>query len=225
MELGYTFNDPALLELATVHSSRSFEEGRSPVMNNERLEFLGDAVLDLVVGASLYEAYPEMREGELSRLRAALVNEGHLAGMALEIGLDAILQLGRGEEMTGGRGKPSILANAFEALIGAVYLDGGFGAAEALVRRLFLPWLEPYRKDMLLLVDAKSNLQEKLQGRYGEAPAYVLEKEEGPDHDKLFSISVRFRERVLGVGVAKSKKEAEQRAAVEALQRLGEDEH
>ena len=214
--LGYRFDRPALLQQALIHSSYAFEQGSGLGVNNERLEFLGDAVLDLAVGAALYAAYPEMKEGELTRLRAALVNEGHLALMARDLELGGHLLLGRGEEASGGCEKPSILSCAYEAVVGAIFEDSDFAAAMAFVRHHFSPCFEERRRNMLQ-VDAKSGLQELLQERFGEAPTYVVDKEEGPDHDKRFSISVRFRGQTLGAGTARSKKEAEQQAAAAAL--------
>lgn len=217
IRLGYQFSRPDLLCRAVTHRSWSAELG-DPAEHNERLEFLGDAVVDLVVGALLYQRHPEMREGDLSRCRAALVNEAHLARLAEEIGLDDFLRLGRGEEKSGGKAKPSILAGAFEAMIGAVYLDGGYGAAHDLLHRLFEPWVAnpPAPRQS----DSKSALQEILQERYGAAPDYVLEGEEGPSHERCFTVAVTFQGRVLGRGTAGRKKEAERLAAAEALQSL-----
>jgi ribonuclease-3 len=214
---GYQFRALPLLQRAMIHSSYAFEQGGGPTIDNERLEYLGDAVLDLAVGHLLYATYPEMREGELTRLRAALVNESHLAVMAREFDLGPHLLLGRGEEGSAGREKPSILSSAYEAVIGAVYEDGGFAAAMACARRHFTLWLETRRQN-LLQADAKSALQELLQERYAEAPVYVLDEAAGPDHAKQFTVSVRFRGQVLGSGIARSKKEAEQQAAAAALQ-------
>jgi ribonuclease-3 len=214
---GHAFRVLPLLQRAMIHSSYAFEQGSGSAIDNERLEFLGDAVLDLAVGHLLYATYPEMREGELTRLRAALVNESHLAVMAREFDLGAHLLLGRGEEGSAGREKPSILSSAYEAVIGAIYEDGGFAAAMECARRHFTPWLETRRQN-LLQADAKSALQELLQERYAEAPVYVLDEAAGPDHAKQFTVSVRFRKQVLGSGIARSKKEAEQQAAAAALQ-------
>ncbi len=214
--LGYRFTERPLLGKALIHSSYAFEQGREPKQNNETLEFLGDAVLDLAVGHALYRRYPEMREGELTRLRAALVNERHLALMAKEVGLGYHLLLGKGEEASRGREKASILSCAYEAVVGAIFLDGGYPAASRFVEDHFSSWFVQ-EQQALLLADAKSSLQELLQERFGEAPRYVLESADGPDHDKTFHVAVRFREEVLGRGSARSKKEAEQLAAAAAL--------
>jgi len=214
--LGYRFTDRRYLQQALIHSSYAAENGLPVIGNNERLEFLGDAVLDLVVGHALYERFAEVREGELSRLRAALVNTNHLAAMAEAIGLGEYLLLGKGEEASGGCGKPSILACAYEAVAGAIFQDGGAATAMELMGRHFAPHLREDRVAMLGS-DAKSLLQEKSQERFGEAPVYLLAKEEGPDHAKFFTVSVQLRGRELAVGGGGSKKEAEQRAAAAAL--------
>lgn len=216
--IGYRFKDLRLLQLALVHSSFAFERMRS-ACHNETQEFLGDAVLDLTLGYILFTRFPEKREGQLTRIRAALVNESGLAGMASKIGLGRFLVLGHGEETSNGREKPSILSCAYEALVGAVFLDGGYDAALAFVRRWFEPLIER-RCDDLLAGDAKSTLQEVLQERYNEGPVYVLDAEEGPAHARIFTVSVRFQEKTLGSGRASSKKEAEQKAARIALQNL-----
>jgi len=219
--LGYTFKDPRLLELAVVHSSFAFEQAGSCRDNNERLEFLGDAVLDLAVGALLYERFPERREGELTRIRSALVNEAQLARVARALELGDFLLLGKGEEATGGREKPSILACAFEAVCGAIFLDGGFDAAREFISRHFTSWIEKCH-DQGFIIDPKSRLQEFLQERYNEAPVYTLTGEEGPDHDKRFTVLVSFQGKPLASGTARSKKEAEQQAAASALKELSQ---
>ena len=209
--LEYRFTDLRLLQRALVHSSYAFEQSQD-VENNEKLEFLGDAVLDLVIGHILSNRYEEMREGQLTMLRASLVNEQHLAKMAREISLGDFLYLGKGEDASKGRQKSSILSCAYEAVVGAVFEDGGYEVVANLVERFFLPTLDG-KKEELLVADSKSRLQELLQEKYNEAPVYVLDAEEGPSHKKVFSISVIFREQVLGSGQAGSKKVAEQRAA------------
>ena len=216
--IGYRFRDLQLLQLALVHSSFAFErldDGR----HNETQEFLGDAVLDLTVGFILFTRFPEMREGKLTRIRSALVNENSLADRAREIDLGDYLLLGKGENASRGRDKPSILSCAYEALIGAVFLDGGYDQALTFVRRFFEPYLDQ-RQEQLVSADAKSGLQELLQEKFNEGPEYVLVGEEGPAHARLFSIVVNFQGQELGSGQASSKKEAEQQAARAALLHL-----
>lgn len=213
--LGYRFTNLRFLQKALVHSSYAFEQAQGG-KDNEKLEFLGDAVLDLVVGHILYQRYPEMREGELTRLRASLVNEQYLAKMAREIDLGKYLELGKGEDASNGRHKSSILSCAYEAVVGAIFEDGGYQTVSELLQRFFLPAVEG-KKEELLIADAKSRLQEKLQEKHNEAPTYRIDAEEGPSHQKIFTISVVFKGDVLGTGEAGSKKEAEQRAAAAAL--------
>ncbi len=213
--LGYRFTDLRLLQRALVHASFAFEQGFAG-QDYETLEFLGDAVLDLVVGAALYQRFPAMREGELTKLRAALVNETHLASMARAVDLGRFLSLGKGEDASNGRHKSSILACAYEAVVGAVFEDGGYDMAQDFVLRFFAPTFAA-RQEELLIADAKSRLQEILQEKYNEAPSYRLEKEDGPSHQKVFTVAVIFREQVLAMGTAGSKKEAEQRAAAAVL--------
>lgn len=215
--LGLCFQEPSLLALAMTHSSSSAaDEGNG---NNERLEFLGDAVLDLAVSQELFRRYPEMPEGVLSRLRSSLVNAKHLALVATELRLGEYLVLGKGEECSGGRQKKSILASAYEALVGAVFIDRGYEAACRVVLVHLDQWLAG-ALDERSGADSKSRLQEKLQGEYGEAPSYALIEERGPDHCKEFTVEVRFRGRPLGCGTAGSKKSAEKKAAGEALAHL-----
>ena len=219
--IGYRFHDVELLQLSMIHSSFAFERldnGR----HNETQEFLGDAVLDLTVGYTLFTRFPGMREGKLTRIRSALVNETGLAEMAQAINLGDYLLLGKGEDASRGREKSSILSCAYEALVGALFLDGGYDEALRFVQQFFGPLIDKRQKD-LVLADAKSSLQELLQERYNEGPIYVLEAEEGPAHARIFSVSVRFHDRILGSGRAGSKKEAEQQAAGAALKKLRED--
>ncbi|MDD3619310.1 MAG: ribonuclease III [Desulfobulbaceae bacterium] len=217
--IGYRFKDLRLLQLALVHRSFAFERMKRSARHNETQEFLGDAVLDLTLGYILFTRFPEKREGQLTRIRAALVNESGLAEMARQIGLGEFLVLGHGEEASGGREKSSILSCAYEALIGALFLDGGYEEALSFVRRWFEPLIER-RSEELLAGDAKSTLQEFLQERFTEGPVYVLDAEEGPAHARIFTVSVRFRGETLGCGRASSKKEAEQTAARRALRFL-----
>ena len=215
-KLGYVFQDISLLQKAFIHSSYAFEQGQDLQNDNETLEFLGDAVLDLTVGYALIKRFPALREGELTRLRAALVQESHLAVMAKDIGLGEHLLLGKGEDASRGREKSSILSCAFEAVMGAVFLDGGYEAARQVVDALVVPYSDE-KKEAMYLADSKSRLQEMIQERHNEGPVYVLEKAEGPDHAKIFHVSVRFQDKVLARGTARSKKEAEQQAAAEAI--------
>ncbi len=217
--IGYRFTDLRLLQNAVIHSSYAFEQGIS-AGSNERLEYLGDAVLDLVIGHLLYRRYPQLQEGELSKLRASLVNEQHLARMARDIDLGRYLALGRGEDSSQGRSKPSILSCAYEAMLGAIFEDGGYGAVAEIVGRLFSPGIDD-KKEELLIGDAKSRLQEVLQERYGQAPTYRIEAEDGPSHQRQFTAAVCFQDQVLATGQAGSKKEAEQRAAAAALGSIG----
>ncbi|WP_417912067.1 ribonuclease III [Candidatus Electronema sp. TJ] len=221
--IGHVFRDRELLQLALIHSSFAFERmdcGR----HNETLEFLGDAALDMAVGHLLFLRFPDLREGKLTRIRAALVNEGSLADIARSFELGRHLLLGKGEDSSSGREKASILCGTYEALIGAMFLDSGYEAVQAHVRRHFGPLIDR-QGEKLIAVDAKSKLQELLQERHNEGPQYALETEDGPPHARLFTVSVSFRERTLGTGTASSKKEAEQaaaRAALELLQNGGE---
>jgi ribonuclease-3 len=209
--IGYSFGKPELLALALVHRSALARAGQ----NNEKLEFLGDAVLDLAISDLLMERFPTADEGELSKRRAALVNARVLAAKAAAMNLGAELRLGKGEEKSGGRKKASILAAAFEAVIGAVYLDGGFGAAREMVSHHF-------REDLVRAggespIDHKSRLQEITQQLFHETPTYALVQASGPDHDRAFVVEISIAGRLSGRGEGKSKKEAEQQAALEAL--------
>jgi ribonuclease III len=219
--LGYRFTDLRLLQTAVVHSSYAFEQGLGG-QDNERLEFLGDAVLDMAVSHILFNKYRKLREGEMTKLRASLVNEQHLAKMARAVDLGKFLALGKGEDSSQGRSKPSILSCAFEAVVGAIFEDGGYQAVADFVERFFSPDIEG-KKEELLVADAKSRLQEVLQEKHNEAPTYRIEAEEGPSHQKIFTVAVCFQEQILGTGQAGSKKEAEQRAAAAALAALKQE--
>jgi ribonuclease III len=210
----YSFTDRSRLESALTHKSYVNENPTWARADNERLEFLGDAVLDLVVGHLLMEAQPERTEGELSKTRAAIVNESGLADVAAELVLGEWLFLGRGEEQSGGRRKPSVLADAFEALVAAIYLDGGFESAFQVVRYLFEKRVAGATEAGLH--DYKTRLQERA-ARKKVHVRYLVVEERGPDHDKTFEIAATIGERELARGVGKTKKEAEQRAAEHAL--------
>lgn len=218
-KLGYTFNEPSFIENALIHRSYVHEHPDQGIESNERLEFLGDAVLDLAVTHLLMESYPREPEGVLSRWRAALVNERSLAEKARSLDLGALLKLGRGEEVTRGREKDSLLADAYEALLGAIYLDGGFGGALQVVRRHFQDAIKDMRRVNDYL-DFKTRLQEVSQARFRLTPRYMLLREEGPDHDKTFYVKVEIHGGLEGFGTGRTKKEAEQSAARELLGRI-----
>ncbi len=217
--MGYLFEDPSLLDQALTHKSYANEHGPE-ARDNERLEYLGDAVLDLVVSRLLYDLSPPLSEGKMSKIRAFLVSEPSLERVARTLGLGPLIRLGRGEEQTGGREKASILSGAFEALVAAIYLDGGFDLAFQFVEALFRPILEQEGTGVLRR-DYKTRLQEYCQARYGRTPVYRLVREWGPDHDKTFEVEIRLGNRTLGRGRGRNKKEAEQRAAQDALELLG----
>ena len=206
--LGATLPD-ALMEQAVTHRSFAYENGGLPT--NERMEFLGDAVLGLVVTESLYRRYPDVAEGHLAKMRAAIVNARALADVGRSLGLGALLRLGRGEEITGGRDKSSILADTLEAVIGAVYLEHGLTAAEAVVHRLFDPLVE-HASTLGAGLDWKTSLQELTAALALGVPEYLVD-EAGPDHAKVFRARVMLVDEVWGEGEGSSKKEAEQQAA------------
>jgi ribonuclease-3 len=216
--LGYTFRDRGLLEQALRHASWCNEHSAAHLEDNERLEFLGDAVLDLVVGHKLMTRYPQLREGELSVTRAQVVSEAGLSEVAGQLGIGQWMVLGKGEEKSGGRTKPSILADAFEAILAAVYLDGGFVAAVEIVERLLAQRIETV--EFKGFYDFKTRLQETAQARLKATPTYRVVQELGPDHDKRFVVAVTIGEDEWARAVGKSKKEAEQMAAAEAHFRL-----
>lgn len=213
-ELEYTFLDAALLARCLTHVSCEPNKNDG---HNEILEFLGDAVLDLAISDLLNRRFPDRSEGELSRMRAGLVNSDVLAEKALQLNLGLLLRLGKGEEQSGGRSKPSILGGAFEALIGAVFRDGGYGAACRIVERSFAGDLD---EKSLGQRDFKTRLQEISQMLYRKPPVYRIISEKGPDHAKLFVTEIEVGGKVLGRGEGASKKQAEQEAAKQALQEL-----
>lgn len=215
-KLGHFFRDPALCEAALTHTSwmnETHQEGRT---DNERLEFLGDAVLALVISDLIMQRFPDHTEGELSKARAAIVNERCLAQIAENLGLGQWIFLGRGEEQAGGRNKRSLLSNTFEALLGAVYLDGSFTAAARVARRLFSTAIEelPYTVGK----DFKSQLQELAQAKVQRMPSYEVLSEQGPDHAKTFEILLRIGDKEYARASGRSKKEAQQNAAELALE-------
>lgn len=212
----YSFKNEELLYQALRHPSYVYEKGEIWLSDNQRLEFLGDAVISLAVSHLLMEAFPEINEGNLSKYRASLVNENGLHNIACRIKLGDYLFLGKGEEQTNGRKKPSILADAFEALMGALYLDGGFTNSLRVTSKLFGDLINniiPGKSTN----DFKTELQEYSQETFQSVPEYRMEKETGPDHNKTFYAAVYLRGNIVGKGKGKSKKEAEQKAAKDAL--------
>jgi ribonuclease-3 len=217
--LDIAFKEPALLQQALVHSSFINENPAYISGHNERLELLGDAVLGLIVAEQLYRSFPDISEGELTRHRAALVRRDTLARIARSISLGDFLFMGKGEEASGGRSKPTNLAGAIEAVIGAVYLDRGLAAARDMVARLFVAeWPKLARPGAG--ADYKSKLQELIQSRFQQTPGYRLVEETGQPHDRTFTVEVTLNNEVLGRGSGKSKKLAETDAARAALERL-----
>jgi ribonuclease III len=217
--LAITFDDKSLLTRALTHRSIVNENPQSPDMDNERLEFLGDAVLDFVTAEYLYQRFPEMREGALTSLRSALVKRETLARFAQEINLGDYMLISKGERATGGHQRVALLAGAFEALIGALYLDQGLAGVRAFWHRFTDPYLERVVLDRLDK-DAKSMLQELSQGTLQTKPHYQIVSQEGPDHAKEFVVEVHIGEQVLGVGRGNTKQRAEQEAARQALDKL-----
>jgi len=216
--LGHAFADPALLRLALTHASFGHEKRRR-APDNQRLEFLGDAVLQLAVTAELYRRFPELPEGRLTVLRAQLVNRNRLQSLAQELGLGDHLILGRGEENSQGRGRGSILADAMEAVIGAVYAEAGWEVARPIILRLLEPSLSALGEENEA-ANPKGSLQEKLQAEGENPPAYRCVSETGPAHARVYEVVVEWQGRELGRGQGASKKEAETRAAQAALEAL-----
>ena len=223
--LGHTFRNQELLLRALVHRSFAYEN-QGLRADNDTLEFLGDSVLGLAISHLLIDLLPGCDEGELSRLRSSIVNERELAQIATGLNLGEFLLLGKGEELSGGRQKPSLLANGLEAVLAAVYLDGGLDAALRLVRSIFSEYFEHKEEEYLLKTldkDYKTQLQEITQAKLKLTPLYSLEAEKGPDHDKTFFMRVDIGERVLAHGAGKSKKEAQQEAARKAIVLMEQD--
>ncbi len=217
--LPFTIGNTGLLQKVFVHRSFLNEKAGASLESNERLEFLGDAVLSNVISHMLFEKFPEIDEGELTRLRAKLVNRRTLADMARRLSLHEFLLLGKGERTTGGRENPTILAGAFEALLAAIYIDCGFEKTSSYVRSLFSPLIDETLSEPGHF-DYKPRLQELSQKVFKEAPVYRLVNEDGPPHRKVFEVEVVITGEVLGAGSATKKKDAEQCAAGEALKKL-----
>lgn len=212
-KIGYQYKDKTLLEQALTHSSYANEQKINKSKNYERLEFLGDAVLELVSSEFLFNTNPDMPEGQLTRTRASMVCEPALAYCAREFELEKYIRLGKGEEMTGGRYRDSIISDVMEAVIGSLYLDGGFSAAHDFIHKFILSDLE----DKILFYDAKTVLQEMVQETKDGTLSYELISEEGPDHNKMFKVEAHINGKALTQGCGRTKKAAEQQAAYEAI--------
>lgn len=217
--IGYAFNNKSFLKQALIHKSYTNESGsKHPNIDcNERLEFLGDSVLSLVVSSYLYDKYPMLPEGDLSRIRSCTVSEEPLAGFASQIELGEYLRLGKGEEKSNGKNKPSITSSAFEALIAAIYLDSDIESARSFILRFAIPHIEKIEH----IIDSKTALQQVVQQDSDAILEYVLISEEGPAHARSFAMEARLNGNVIGKGKGKSKREAEQSAAKEALRLFG----
>lgn len=220
--LRYQFGDRGILLQALTHTSFGHEylqDKSIALRDNERLEFLGDSILDVIISDILLESFPNAHEGQLSKMRAGVVNEKTLAKIAASIQLQDVIRLGRGETQTGGNLKPSILSSTLEALIAAIYLDGGFNAVYPVVRHLFAPLFTEERK-LLAFYDHKTQLQEIVQARWKVTPTYHLLNTFGPDHAKTFEVEVRLNGKLLAISNGQSKKEAEQNAAQLAIENV-----
>lgn len=222
-KIGYTFSDGKKLTLALTHSSYANEHKTHGAICNERLEFMGDSVLGFICAELLYNTFPSKPEGELSKLRSSLVCESALDGYAKQINLGKWLLLGHGEDLAGGRERPSILADAFEALIAAIYMDGGMENAKEFVIPYLMQAIADDTKTHTLNRDYKTALQEIAQKNPGEIISYAVVSESGPDHNKRFEVSVYLNSNLLASGSGRSKKEAEQNAAHQALILMGEE--
>ena len=217
--IGYTFEDIHLLDKALTHSSYVKETGQSRLCDNERLEFLGDAFLDAIIGEELYRRLPKAEEGKLTKTRASIVCEKSLAAVGRKLSIGEHMLFSRGEEKSGGRDRDSILADGMEAVIGAIYLDGGYEQVRRFVVDIFQEDLQAAGKGKLTNQDYKSEVQEQLQAKGILDMHYVLEKEEGPDHNKVFSVRLEVLGEPVGYGQGKSKKLAEQNAERDAMER------
>ena len=220
--INYNFKDVVLLNTSLTHSSYANENKMKNYENNERLEFLGDVIVNLTVSEYLYHRYPELPEGELTKKRATVVCESSLAFAARKINLGDYILLGKGEESTGGRDRESILADAFEALTGAIYIDGGLNNTREFLLGMFEEEVIYALSKGNLFIDYKTELQEILQKKTKSKIEYIVEKEVGPDHNKKFYMNVIVENKVIGRGMGRNKKEAEQMAAKQALYRMGE---
>lgn len=219
--LGYTFKKKSRLKASLTHKSYAHEKSNDRTSFNERMEFLGDSVLELIISEYLYTTYPEYTEADLSKIKSYVVQESTLAQTAKDLDIGAYLYLGKGEEMTGGRKKPSLLADAFEAVLAAIYLDGGLKKAKEFVLRNLTLKIDDLSLNNFIF-DFKTELQEVAQSRYGVLPRYVIHKEEGPEHQKTFEVQVFIKDNFMGSGKGKTKKAAEQKAAEAGLNTIRE---
>ncbi len=220
-KLNLNFKDKDLFKKSLTHRSFLNENKGEDLKHNERLEFLGDAVLELIVSEYLFDKYPERAEGDLTSFRAAVVRTDSLAKISRELNIGAYLLMSKGEEMTGGRDKDYLLANTFEAILGAIYLDQGYTAVRNFVVKHLIPQIEnivKYRLD----IDAKTKLQERAQSLFKRTPVYTVIKEKGPDHSKTFTVKVSINRKTYGMGEGISKQKAEEGAAVEALKKIAD---
>ncbi len=220
-KLEYSFRDTDIISQALVHSSYANEKGQKNLVSYERLEFLGDAVLQLIISDFLFAKYTHFPEGELTKLRSRIVCEATLVECAKHLNLGGYMYFGRGEELTGGRERASILADCFESVVAAIYLDGGMGSARSFVLRI----MEKKIMDAVMgkiFIDYKTRLQEVIQARKITQIRYVVLDEQGPDHNKTFQMNVVINDQIVGTGTGRSKKEAEQLAAKMALSRINE---
>jgi len=219
-QLGFDFQKPELLSAALTHKSYHYEARENSLGHNEKLEFLGDAVLDLVLSEYLMELFPESSEGSLSKKRASLVNEAILAQIALTLKLHEYLSLGKGELTSGGEKKPRILSSTYEALIGSIFLDQGYEKTKIVVRGHFFDLIKTMKMEEDFSSDYKTRLQEIIQSEKRQAPAYKVIQESGPSHDKLFHVHLYIQDGLMAEGKGRSKKTAEQDAARQALELL-----
>jgi len=215
-KLGVIFNDKDLLERAFIHRSYINENRGKIFENNERLEFLGDAVLELIISSKLYIEYEKKSEGELTAIRSAIVRTESLASQSRELSLGDHLLMSKGEEDSGGKDKDFLLANLFEAVLGAIYLDKGYAEAENFVNRTLSLKIEKVIKEESF-IDPKTKVQEIIQSKYKETPTYEVQKEEGPDHDKYFTVALKVGTKIFSEGYGASKQKAEEEAAKKAL--------
>ncbi len=219
--LGYTFKKKSLLKEALTHKSYAHEKTKDHILFNERMEFLGDSVLELIISEYLFISYIEYTEADLSKIKAYIVQESTLAQTSKDLDIGAYLLLGKGEEMTGGRKKSSLLADAFEAVLAAIYLDRGYKKAKEFVLQHLAGKIDALTANNFIF-DFKTKLQEVAQAQFGVLPKYVIHKEEGPEHKKTFEVKVFIKDNFLGSGKGKTKKAAEQKAAEKGLIKIKE---